>query len=173
MTNRKLSENFYERIEELSKSNLDYLILREKDLSDEELLNMAIKIKDILKKSSIKLYINTNIKVAEKVEAHGVQLSYKDFKSGVRYNGIMGVSVHNLDEALEAFSLGANYLIYGHVYETECKKGLKPRGLEELKDICNKVNIPVYGIGGINKENYMDVINVGAKGIAVMSCLFK
>ena len=59
------------------------------------------------------------------------------------------------------------------MFATECKKGLKPRGLEELKEICSKVNLPVYAIGGINKENYESVLEVGVSGIAIMSSLMK
>ena len=56
---------------------------------------------------------------------------------------------------------------------TECKKGLPPRGLDELREICNEINIPVYAIGGINKENYKSVLETGARGIAIMSTLMK
>lgn len=175
VTNRNLCNDFYEKIRKIASSNLKYLILREKDLSNDELFEMAYKIKGILDNSNVKLIINNNIYVAEKVNAYGVQLSYKYFNENIRnkYKGIIGISIHSFNEALKSQELGADYLLYGHVYETECKKGLKPRGLEELRKICEQVIIPVYGIGGINEKNYMDVLNVGAKGIAVMSSLMK
>ena len=175
VTNRKLCNDFYKRIKEISKSNLKYLILREKDLEYKELLIMAKKVQSILKDSNIKLIINSNVEVAEEVNAYGIQLSFKDFceNKGKNFNGIKGVSVHSLSEAIEAEKRGANYIIYGHVFNTDCKKGLKPRGLIEFKEICNKVNIPVYAIGGINKENYKSVLEIGADGVAVMSSLMK
>lgn len=175
VTNRKLCNDFYKRIKEISKSNLKYLILREKDLEYKELLIMAKNVQSILKDSNIKLIINSNVEVAEEVNAYGIQLSSKDFceNKGKNFNGIKGVSVHSLSEAIEAEKRGANYIIYGHVFNTDCKKGLKPRGLIEFKEICNKVNIPVYAIGGINKENYKSVLEIGADGVAVMSSLMK
>ncbi|MBS6599832.1 MAG: thiamine phosphate synthase [Clostridium sp.] len=175
VTNRKLCNDFYKRIKEISKSNLKYLILREKDLEYKELLIMAKNVQSILKDSNIKLIINSNVEVAEEVNAYGIQLSFKDFceNKGKNFNGIKGVSVHSLSEAIEAEKRGANYIIYGHVFNTDCKKGLKPRGLIEFKEICNKVNIPVYAIGGINKENYKSVLEIGADGVAVMSSLMK
>lgn len=173
VTNRKLCEDFYSRIREISQKELKYLILREKDLVDEELEIMAARIKGILKDSKIKLIINGNMKVADNVNAYGVHFSYNNFINLdiVEFQGIKGVSVHSYNEAVEAEKRGADYLIYGHIFETDCKKGLKPKGVNELKKICNKVKIPVYGIGGINKNNYMKVINSGAKGIAIMSSL--
>ena len=175
VTNRKLCNDFYKRIKEISKSNLKYLILREKDLEYKELLIMAKNVQSILKDSNIKLIINSNVEVAEEVNAYGIQLSFKDFckNKGKNFNGIKGVSVHSLSEAIEAEKRGANYIIYGHVFNTDCKKGLKPRGLIEFKEICNKVNIPVYAKGGINKENYKSVLEIGADGVAVMSSLMK
>lgn len=175
VTNRKLCHDFYGRIAEISKMDLEYLILREKDLSYKELKIMAKKIKDILLDSKIKLIINGNINVACAVEAFGLQLSFKDFSEAVakNYDGVIGVSIHSLREAIESETLGASYLLYGHVFETDCKKGVTPRGLVELKEICSRVKIPVYAIGGIDEENYKSVINSGAYGVSIMSSLMK
>ena len=94
VTNRKLCNDFYKRIKEISKSNLKYLILREKDLEYKELLIMAKNVQSILKDSNIKLIINSNVEVAEEVNAYGIQLSFKDFckNKGKNFNGIKGVS---------------------------------------------------------------------------------
>lgn len=173
VTNRKLCNDFYKRIREIANEDLNYLILREKDLKEEELEIMAMRVKGILKDSKIKLILNGNIKVADNINAYGVQLSYDKLKEIAKdeFEGIIGVSVHSLEEALEAEAYGADYILYGHVFETECKKGLKPRGLEDLKKTCQKLKIPVYAIGGINSSNYMNVLDSGAKGIAIMSSL--
>lgn len=175
VTNRKLCADFYKRIEEISRENLQFLILREKDLGYEELKNMALRVKGILKGSSIGLVVNGNLNVAKEIEAEGVQISFNDFIKGEtkNYKGIVGVSIHSIEEAIEVEKIGASYLLYGHIFETDCKKGVPPRGLEELKKICNKVNIPVYAIGGINKDNAIVVIESGAYGVAYMSSLMK
>lgn len=176
VTNRLLCDDFYKRIAEIKEQiNLKYLILREKDLSDNDLKIMALKVMDILKDSNIKLIINNNIQVCREARACGVQFSFNKIKelNLKELNMIIGVSVHSLKEAVNAESLGADYIIYGHVFETDCKKGLKPRGVNELKEICSKVNIPVYAIGGINKDNFKQVVDSGAKGFALMSSLME
>ncbi|GAB3058202.1 hypothetical protein GCM10027286_22340 [Virgibacillus ainsalahensis] len=81
----------------------------------------------------------------------------------------IGCSVHSVDEALFASKHGADYLLYGHVYETQSKPGLKPNGLKGLKDVVQHVSTPVIAIGGITPENTPDIIKSGASGIAVLS----
>ena len=83
----------------------------------------------------------------------------------------IGTSTHSPAEALEAQQLGATYVTAGHIYTTDCKKGLPPRGLAFLRDVCNTVQIPVYGIGGIklDAEQIAEVKSSGAKGVCIMS----
>ena len=120
VTHRKLCVDFYKTIEKICEYKLDYLVLREKDLNDSELENMAIKIKEILSESKIKLIINGNPKVASNVKAYGVQLSFKAFCDRVldEFSGIMGVSVHTYKEALQAEKDGADYLGIGPIFTT-------------------------------------------------------
>ena len=79
------------------------------------------------------------------------------------------VSVHTVEEAVNAEKLGANALIAGHIFMTDCKKGLAPRGLDFLKDICRAVSIPVFAIGGIDDSNSEAVKLAGAQGECRMS----
>lgn len=81
----------------------------------------------------------------------------------------IGVSVHSVEEAKEAEKLGASYLTAGHVFATECKKGLLPRGLEFLEEICDSVAIPVYAIGGIHPGNLRQIEESKAAGACMMS----
>ena len=71
----------------------------------------------------------------------------------------IGISIHSVEEAKEAEQLGASYLTAGHIYATDCKRGLPPRGLGFLKEVCREVSIPVYGIGGIkfDEEQWNDM----------------
>ena len=85
----------------------------------------------------------------------------------------IGVSCHSVDDALEAERLGAAYITFGHVFATDCKKGLEPRGIEALRKVCEAVKIPVYAIGGINCENIGLVFENGAGGACVMSGFMK
>ncbi len=81
----------------------------------------------------------------------------------------VGYSVHSLEEAIEAFKNGADSLVYGHVFPTECKKGVPARGLEEISGIAKSLSIPIIAIGGITPENTRDVLASEISGIAVMS----
>ena len=83
----------------------------------------------------------------------------------------VGCSVHSVEEAKEAQKLGATYLTAGLIYTTDCKKGLPPRGLDFLREICNAVTIPVYAIGGIHAgtRQIQEVMDCGASGACIMS----
>lgn len=195
ITNRNLSENFYGQISKISKSKLDYLIIREKDLKENELLNLSLQIKERLKTTNIKIIVNSNMNIAKIIDADGIQLSFKDFtqiknnlstkiekdinkdvnkleEKGDIYNKV-GVSIHSFEEGKIAYELGASYVIYGHVFETDCKKGVDPRGVDEIEALSKVINIPIIGLGGINQKNFEKVINAGASGIAIMSSLMK
>ena len=84
---------------------------------------------------------------------------------------ILGCSVHSVEDAIEAEKLGASYLTAGHIFATDCKRGLPPRGMEFLKQVCETVNIPVYAIGGIglNDGKIDSVCECGAAGACIMS----
>ena len=82
---------------------------------------------------------------------------------------VRGVSVHSVEDARLAEQCGATYLTAGHVFVTDCKKGLAPRGLDFLHEVCSSVKIPVYAIGGINDKNAASCIREGAAGVCVMS----
>ena len=83
----------------------------------------------------------------------------------------LGASCHSVEDALLAESLGCNYIVAGHIFDTDCKKGLPGRGIDFLKDVVNAVAIPVFAIGGINKENYHKIKEAGASGACLMSSL--
>ena len=86
---------------------------------------------------------------------------------------ILGVSCHSVEEAGKAKELGCTYIIAGHIFETDCKKGVPPRGLEFLKEVCDTIDIPVYAIGGITMDNIALVKNAGAAGGCMMSGLMR
>lgn len=85
----------------------------------------------------------------------------------------IGASCHSVAEAQEAARLGCTYITAGHVFVTDCKKGLAPRGLAFLQEVVESVAIPVYAIGGIGSENAASVRKTGAAGICVMSGLMQ
>ncbi len=84
---------------------------------------------------------------------------------------ILGASCHSLEDAVVAQALGCTYITAGHVFDTDCKKGLPGRGLNFLRNVCSAVDIPVYGIGGITSDNIASVRQSGAAGACLMSSL--
>ncbi|SMB87301.1 thiamine-phosphate pyrophosphorylase [Desulfonispora thiosulfatigenes DSM 11270] len=172
ITNRKLvsPERFLPIIEEAVKAGVGSIILREKDLNSFDLLQLAIKVKAITKGTNTSLIINENLKVAREIKATGIQISFTDFMNDrTDFTGIIGVSVHSLEEALTASKNGASYLLASHIFPTDCKKGLAPRGIKWLEKITSRVQVPVIALGGINIHNLSQVFKAGATGAALMS----
>ena len=195
ITNRKLCENenlerqiekifsAYKRKIILEDFEIVALTLREKDLDKNEYLNLVKKIYPICKKYRIDLILHQNydLNLDKKYKIGGFHLSYEIFKSlnkNIREKLIkkykrIGVSIHSLEEAKDVENLGATYVVAGHIFETDCKKGLEPRGLNFIKELSSILTIPIFAIGGINEENSNLVLNSGAFGVCMMSSLMK
>ncbi|HEX2925438.1 MAG TPA: thiamine phosphate synthase, partial [Ruminiclostridium sp.] len=156
VTNRKLCrDDFLNRVAQLAKGQPRAIILREKDLSLEDYESLAVQVKDICDAAGVPLIVNKYITAAMKLGIPDVHVSMQDFRShgeSLHSFSRVWVSVHSADEAKEASEAGAFALIAGHIYETDCKKGVLPRGLSFLKEVCSSVSIPVFAIGGITKD---------------------
>lgn len=154
---------------------VDWIHIREKQLPIEELFSIVQSLKETGVPLS-KVILNGNASVAVATGASGIQLSSNgEDVSFVKKHFPMvrvGCSVHSLREALEKEEKGADFVIYGHVFETASKPGLRPRGLLALHEISSYVSIPVIAIGGITPFNVMDVLSAGAGGVAVLSGIF-
>lgn len=175
ISNRKLChDDFLSRLESISNSGVESIYLREKDLSQDEYTFLAEKVLKVCNNCDI--YIVKYIDVAKTLNCKNIHLSYKDFLSNCNALGDfknVSVSVHSVDEAITSSKMGATRLITGHIFATDCKKNLAPRGLEYLEKVCSSVNVPVYAIGGISPNNAMQTINRGADGVCVMSSLMQ
>lgn len=168
VTNRALvKENFRERLEKIASAGVDSIILREKDLSEAEYFALLKGLE------GLPILPHTFVNVALKSGKNAIHLSLSDFfklKEGEKSKlKTIGVSCHSVEEARRAEELGAGYLTAGHIFETDCKRGVPARGLEFLEQVCKSVRIPVYAIGGICAENIHEVKERGAKGVCVMS----
>ena len=187
ITNRKLCEtSFIEAIKNvLSTDNLidsnlpkpDMLILREKDLSEEEYYELAKKIKPMCEETGVEFVIHTHVNVAKKLGVKSIHLPLGKYimltkEDKQNFNNI-GTSVHSLEDLEKAISLGATYVLAGHIYDTDCKKGLPGRGLDFLQQICNNASVPVIAIGGMNADRLKEVKVAGASGAAIMSGYMK
>ena len=195
ISNRKLCENknlekqiekifsAYQRKIILENFEIVSLTLREKDLNKNEYLKLVEKIYPICQKYRIDLILHQNydLRLDNKYNIKGLHLSYNTFKSlnkNIREELIkkykkIGVSIHSINEAKEVENLGANYVVAGHIFKTDCKKDLEPRGLEFIQELSSALIIPIFAIGGINQENSHLVINSGAFGVCMMSSLMK
>lgn len=173
VTNRRLCKtDFLTQIEKIAKSGVSKIILREKDLSEPEYEELAKSFLQICSKYSVIPIIHSFCGVAQGLGCKNIHLPLhiliKQNNIHGRFN-IVGASVHSLDEAINAQNKGADYITYGHVFSTDCKKGIAPRGLAPLKEICQNTSLPVYAIGGISAKNANDVRLCGAKGACIMS----
>ena len=195
ISNRKLCENenlekqiekifsAYEKKIILKNFDIVSLTLREKDLNKNEYLKLIEKIYPICQKYKINLILHQNydLNLDEKYDIEGIHLSYSIFKSlneNIKAELIkkykrIGVSIHSLDEAKEVENLGASYVIAGHIFKTDCKKGLEPRGLKFVEDLSSTLSIPIYAIGGIDEKNSLSVIDSGAFSVCMMSSIMK
>lgn len=176
---RKHSRDFFNSVEMIARSDVDSIILREKDLSEDEYFLLAAQVKKICDKYGKKLIIHNFIDVAKKLGIKNIQLPFSKF---ISLNNLhddfesIGTSIHSVGDAVRAEKASADYIIAGHIFATDCKKGLAPRGNEFLKDVCNSVKIPVYAIGGIDNNSVAEIRNVNCdnfSGVCVMSALMK
>jgi thiamine-phosphate pyrophosphorylase len=149
--------------------------LREKDITSREFFASALELRKLTREKGVALIINDRLDIALAVGADGVHLGQDDlpFMEARRLmppGMILGASTGDLQQALEAQSLGASYLGVGAIFKTGTKADAgEPIGLQALSSICSNVSIPVIGIGGINSANARLVIEAGAAGVAVIS----
>lgn len=195
ISNRKLCENenlekqiekifsAYEKKIILENFEIVALTLREKDLNENEYLNLVEKIYPICQKHKINLILHQNydLNLDDKYMIEGLHLSYEIFKSlnkNIKEELIkkykrIGISIHSIDEGKEVEMLGATYVVAGHIFETDCKKGLEPRGLKFVEELSSILTIPIFAIGGIDEKNSQSVIDSGAFSVCMMSSLMK
>lgn len=173
VTNRKLCRGpFLEQIEFLAGKHPAGIILREKDLTEPEYEELAGKVLDICSRHDTRCILHTWPEAARNLNCGCIHLPMKILENGKgTLDGFeqIGASVHSVEEAVCAYELGASYLTAGHIFRTDCKKGIPGRGLAFLNQVCTSVPIPVYGIGGITPGNADQVLAWGAAGYCVMS----
>ncbi|ENK0556346.1 thiamine phosphate synthase [Clostridium botulinum] len=151
--------------------------VREKDVSTREFYNVAKEVKEVTDHYKVPIIINDRLDIAQAINAHGVHLGQKDMQLNIARrildkDKIIGISVGNIKEALEAENNGADYLGIGTIFPTGSKKDVDAIiGIDGLSKIKNNISIPSVAIGGINKTNFKDVLNTGIEGISVISAI--
>ncbi len=170
-------QSLYEQVEAALKGGVTCVQLREKKLSEEEFLAEAVEIAELCKKYGVPFFINDNVEIAIKCKADGIHVGQEDMMASqvrqkVGENMLIGVSVHSVDEALEAVKNGADCLGVGAMFSTSTKNDVNVLPKEVLRDICEAVNVPVVAIGGIGKENMIQLAGTGVDGVALVSAIF-
>lgn len=176
VTNRRLCrENFRTRIEQIAACHPAGIILREKDLSPEEYGPLAAQVMDVCARYDVTCILHSFVDTAISLQADAIHLPLHILREMTsaqkRQFSMIGASCHSAEDALEAQMLGCTYITAGHVFTTDCKKGLPGRGLDFLRNVCASAAIPVYGIGGIGTDNIAQVRDAGASGACLMRSL--
>ncbi len=170
-------QSLYEQVEEALKNGVTCVQLREKDLNEEDFLAEAREMAALCKRYGVTFIVNDNVDIAIQCSADGIHVGQEDMvASAVRQrvgdDMIIGVSAHTVEEAIEAVKDGADYLGLGAVFSTSTKTDVEVMSFETLTNICNAVDVPVVAIGGISKNNIMQLSGSGVDGVAVVSAIF-
>ncbi len=223
ITNKNLcsEQEYFDRIKEACINGVDNIIIREKDLTDEEVKMIYDKISsslpvEVRKKTSIlvnsekdltdeevkmiydkissslpvevrkktSILVNSKFKVYEETDCDGIHLPFwlfkeklneeYDFKIGKQ----IGLSLHSAEEVSEMeelcskYGVKVSYITLSHIYETKCKEGLEPKGLELLKNSGNLTKVKRVALGGIDSSNAAETLKY-CDDIAVMSLIMK
>lgn len=174
VTNRRLCrEDFLTRLGRIADEKPLMIILREKDLPEEEYRELAKKAQEICSSRGVPLVLHTFYDVAIELGVERIHLPLGVLrempKEKKRYFTQIGASCHSVEDVLEAEKLGATYVTAGHIFATDCKKGVPPRGTEFLEAVCREASVPVYAIGGITEEKMPLIRRCGASGACMMS----
>jgi len=151
--------------------------VREKDLSAAELAVLCRRIRGLTQDTRALLIVNDRVDVALAVGAEGVQrtatsLTVEDIRALADKRLRIGASIHSLPDALQAELEGADWLVFGPVYDTPSKRMYgPPQGLDKLARVAAAVRIPVVAIGGVTPERVREVRRAGARGVAVVSSI--
>ena len=178
ITNRSLVQGDYlEQLKKVARLHPYAMILREKDLSNEEYEQLAKRVLAICEDEQVRLFVHSKTEIARRIGCvcihmtiPGLQaLSEGELRELQEYFAQISVSCHSLEDVQFAVRCGATQIVLGTIFETECKKGLKGRGVTFVEEICRQCPVPVYAIGGINEKRLPQVIEAGAAGGCMMS----
>ena len=151
--------------------------LRERDLSARELVRLAREVQAVTASRRSQLLINDRIDVALALEGVGVHLRSNSLPVSVARKllgaqRLLGISVHAVEEVMEAEAQGADYIILGPIYETPSKQMFgPPLGIHTLEKACRLVRIPIIGIGGVTAARAREMRRAGAFGVAVITAI--
>jgi len=171
-------EEFLYRVEQALMGGITLLQLREKDKSTREYMDLAEKVHTLTKKYNVPLIIDDRVDVALAIDAEGVHVGQSDMPVSIARklmgdDKIVGATTKTVEQAVEAYAQGADYLGVGAIYPTTTKVKTVLTSTETLGNICSAVPIPVNAIGGLNKDNIDVLKGIPIAGICVVSAIMK
>lgn len=169
--------SLYNQVEQAIFGGATFIQLREKELDQKDFCAEAIQIKKLCAQYHVPFVINDNVELAKEIDADGIHVGQSDMEAGdvrkrIGPDKILGVSAETVEQAVLAEQCGADYLGVGAVFPTGSKADAEAVDFVVLKEICQSVHIPVIAIGGITKENLLQLSGSGICGIAVISAIF-
>ncbi len=179
VTNRvhAVRESLYDQVKAALAGGVTCVQLREKYMDDGQLLEEAVKLRELCHSFDVPLIVNDNVKVALEAGADGVHVGQEDMDAGeirklAGRDFIIGVTAKTVEQAEKAREAGADYMGVGAVFPSPTKKGAIRITREELKAICASTDIPAVAIGGVSLENMAELKGCGMAGFAVVSAIF-
>lgn len=171
------TKSLYEQVKEALENGVTCVQLREKELDESDFLKEAKQISTLCKEYKVPFIVNDNVNIAIACKAEGIHIGQEDMElTNVRKlvgeDMIIGVSAHNVEEAIKAQEGGADYIGIGAVFATSTKTDVDVLSFETLRSICEAVDIPTVAIGGIKKDNICKLKGSGIDGVAVVSAIF-
>jgi len=166
-----------EAVETCLGAGLKAVQLREKDMGARDLLSAALGLRESTRRHRARLFVNDRADVALAVGADGVQragtsLPVSALRAISPSGFLIGASVHSLAEARAAEPEGADFLLFGPVYETPSKRQYgPPQGLSALERVASAVRLPVFAVGGVNPARAPETLRAGAAGVAVIAAI--
>ncbi|HIH20671.1 TPA: thiamine phosphate synthase [Candidatus Micrarchaeota archaeon] len=179
LLSEKIGKTIFQVAEEACAAGINVLQYREKEFTQEKQLAEAMELKAIASKYKVLFIINDSVEIAKAVDADGVHLGQEDgdckkARQVLGGNKIIGVTAHNVQEAVEAEKAGADYIGLSPIFVTATKNDAgEPCGVQMITAVKRSVAIPVVAIGGINASNLASVFAAGADGAAMVSEFMK
>lgn len=166
-----------QQVEQAILGGATFVQYREKQLIGKELLEQGRRVREVCRKYQIPFIVNDDVEMAIALDADGVHVGQKDMqvqeaRKKLGWDKVIGVSSHNVREALEAQEQGADYLGAGAVFSTSTKSDAGALSHDTLREICQAVSLPVVAIGGIGYDNVSKLAGTGISGVAVIHAVF-
>lgn len=170
--------DFYECIEDAIKGGVTMVQLREKDESGKKFLEKATKLRKLTRDYNVTFIINDRVDIALLCDADGVHVGQSDIDAKyvrelIGTDKILGVSARSVEEAQSALEEDADYIGVGAMYHTSTKLDAKVVPFETVREIRDKVDLPVVLIGGVNLHNLQELKPLKCEGYALVSALLK